>query len=196
MYKRLKKDSKWSILKLGSFKTEAIKEEILAFNDEWLLDTSRQNFGYVHYATQMFRLCATDYDWIPGTPIETIYHNSFKTEGALKELADIYNQLEEYYCGKVIRCEAIKLSPNSEVLRHTDGGALLHYSRRIHIPIITDPSITFTVMDDTIHMEESGWYEINNQMPHGVNNPSDIERTHLIIDILPDDMLNYTKIGD
>lgn len=46
-------------------------------------------------------------------------------------------------------------------------------------------------MDNTIHMEEGGWYEINNQMPHYVSNPTDFDRVHLIIDILPDDMINY-----
>jgi len=74
---------------------------------------------------------------------------------------------------------------------HIDGGPLLHYSRRVHIPVITSEEVTFTVMDTTINMKESVWYEINNQMKHGANNPTDNERVHLIIDILPNDMINY-----
>ena len=80
--------------------------------------------------------------------------------------------------------------------KHTDGGALLHYSRRIHIPIITSEKITFTVYNNTIHMKKSNAYEINNQLPHSVNNPTDIDRVHIIIDVLPDDMKNYLKIND
>ena len=46
-------------------------------------------------------------------------------------------------------------------------------------------SITFTVFNNSLHMEESGWYEINNTLPHSVSNPTDIERIHLIVDVLP-----------
>lgn len=196
MYKRLKKDTKWSILKLGSFEIQNIKKEVVLYEEEWNLDTSRQNLGSVHGSTQMYRICETSYDWIPGTEIETFQRNSLHTEEAKKELNTIFNILENHYSGNIIRCEIIKLLPKSEILKHTDGGPILHYSRRVHIPVITHPDITFTVMSDTQHFEESGWYEINNQMPHSVNNPTEIERIHIIIDILPNEMLYLTNTGD
>jgi hypothetical protein len=196
MYQRIKKDTKWSILELGKFKIDTIKEEISNFSEEWLLDTSRQNHGLIHRTTEMFRICATPYDWNPLDPIITTQYNSFKNEGSIKELKDIYKKLEEYYSGKIIRCEVIKLYAGTQVHKHIDGGALLNYSRRVHIPIITNDNVTFTVMNNTINMKEAGWYEINNQMPHAVNNPSTQDRVHIIIDILPNDMLNYTKIGE
>lgn len=189
MYKRLKKDSKWSILHLGKFNIDLIKEEVIKYDSEWFLDTSRQELGSVHKDTNMYRICATDYQWEPGTPINTEYHYSLKSKEAKKQLQDIFNYLEEYYSGKVVRCEFIKMKKRSKIYKHIDGGPLLHYGRRVHIPLITDKDITFTVQDYTIHMEEGNWYEINNQMPHSVDNPTDIERVHIIIDILPDDML-------
>ncbi len=195
MYKRVKKDSKWTIVHIGNFKIDNLKKELQSYKDEWLIDTSRQEKGYTHRQTQMYRICATDYEWIPGTPIITEQFNTIKDESAKKELFDIYKELEYYYSGKVIRCEFIKMFGNSEVLKHTDGGALLHYSRRVHIPLVTNDLVTFTVYNNTINMKESGWYEINNQLPHSVSNKSDQDRIHLIIDILPDDMLTY-KIGE
>ena len=60
----------------------------------------------------------------------------------------------------------------------------------------TSEKITFTVYNNTIHMKKSNAYEINNQLPHSVNNPTDIDRVHIIIDVLPDDMKNYLKIND
>jgi hypothetical protein len=196
MYKKIKKDTKWSILHHGKFNTNNIKNELLSYNEEWFLDTSRQELGSVHIKTQMYRVCQTDYNWKPGTPIETTYHNSLKNDDSKKELELIFNELEAYYSGKIIRCEFIKMLPQSEILKHVDGGALLAYSRRCHIPITTNPNITFTVMNNTIHMIESNWYEINNQMPHSVSNPTNTERIHLIIDILPDEMLQLDKIGE
>jgi hypothetical protein len=196
MYQRVKKDTKWSIVKLGHFSPSELKKEVESFSDEWLLDISRQNHGLVHRSTEMFRLCATDYNWIPNTPVETVQHNSFKNKGSNDDLNFIFKTLEEYYSGKIIRCEVIKLYANSQIYKHVDGGPILNYSRRVHIPLITNKEVTFTVMDNTIHMEEFGWYEINNQMPHSANNPSSQDRVHMIIDIMPDDMLNYTKIGE
>jgi len=191
MYKRLKKNTEWSILKLGKFEIKEIKNEIEKFSEEWLLDQSRQKKGYTHTDTEMFRICETDYEWAVGDPIKTNYVNSLKNELSNKELKKIFNDLENYYSGKIIRCEFVKLKSKSYIRKHVDGGALLHYSRRVHIPIITKKLITFTVMDNTIHMEEGGWYEINNQMLHSVSNPTDFDRVHIIIDILPNDMLEY-----
>lgn len=192
MYVRLKKDSKWSIINHGVFEVDDLIKEVSLYSKEWLLDTSRQELGSVHTKTNMYRICETDYAWIPGTPIETFYRNSLKTNEGIAQLNNIFQILENFYSGKVIRCEIIKLAGKSEILKHTDGGAILHYSRRVHIPLITHPDITFTVMNDTTHMKTGGWYEINNQMPHSVSNPTDIERIHVIIDILPDEML-YLK---
>jgi hypothetical protein len=47
-------------------------------------------------------------------------------------------------------------------------------------------------MDNTIHMKEGIWYEINNQLPHSVLNGSNVDRVHMIVDILPDEMLTYS----
>ena len=82
---------------------------------------------------------------------------------------NIFKNLEEFYSGKVIRCEVVSLKPHTNIRMHIDGGPLLHYSRRVHIPVITSEEVTFTVMDTTINMKESVWYEINNQMKHGAN---------------------------
>lgn len=195
MYKRIKKDTSWSIQELGSFNISAIKKEILNFSEEWFMDTSRQDNNYTHAKTQMFRFCETDYSWIPGNKLDTIYVNRFKSEDANDELVDIYKNLEYYYSGKIIRCEAIKMSAMHDIPKHVDGGALLNYSRRVHVPIITNKDVFFTVMNNTVNMKEGVWYEINNQMPHSVSNKSRMDRIHLIIDILPNEMINY-KIGE
>jgi hypothetical protein len=191
MYKRLKKNTEWSILNLGEFNIESIKNEVSNFSEEWLLDNSRQKKGYTHADTEMFRICETDYEWVVGQPLITNQRNSLKTKLAQDELDLIHKTLEEYYSGKIIRSEFIKLKANSFIRKHVDGGAMLHYSRRVHIPIITNPLTTFTVMDNTIHMKEGLWYEINNQMPHAVVNATNFDRTHLIVDVMPDDMLYY-----
>ena len=188
MSKILKKDTKWSILELGQFDVSGLEEEISKFDLEWKIDTSRQDNNYTHSNTNMYQICYTDYDWSPGSSIVTNQVNNLKTPKAIKELLDIYNKLEYYYEGKIIRCEIVKMLKNTKIPKHVDGGPLLYYSRRVHVPVITNEKITFTVMDNTIHMKRGGWYEINNQLPHSVNNETDIDRVHIIIDVLPDNM--------
>lgn len=73
---------------------------------------------------------------------------------------------------------------------------MLHYSRRIHIPVITNPEVYFTVNNEKINMIESQGYEINNTLPHSVENNSALDRVHIIIDIMPNNMLNYIKTGE
>ena len=85
MYKRIKKDTSWSIQELGKFSIPAIKAEVLGFSEEWLIDTSRQDNNYTHSQTEMFRLCETDYSWSPGNKVETVYVNDFKTKWFNKE---------------------------------------------------------------------------------------------------------------
>lgn len=197
MYKRLKKDTKWSIIDLGKFKIDSIKSEVLQFSEEWNWFTTRQKTFYTHRDTQMFPICLSDEtNWDPRNNVEVTQMNRFKNEESNFEIDAIFTKLKEYYSGEIIRCEVVKLPARTNIRTHVDGGPLLHYSRRVHIPIITNENVTFTVMRNTINMEEGTWYEINNQMTHAANNNSDLDRVHIIIDILPNDMLQYTKIGD
>jgi hypothetical protein len=197
MYKRLKKDTKWSIIDLGKFKIDSIKSEVLQFSEEWNWFTTRQKTFYTHRDTQMFPICLSDEtNWDPRNDVEVTQMNRFKKEESNFEIDSIFSKLKEYYSGEIIRCEVVKLPARTSIRTHVDGGPLLHYSRRVHIPIITNENVTFTVMSNTINMQEGTWYEINNQMTHAANNNSDLDRVHMIIDILPNDMLQYTKIGD
>lgn len=196
MYERLKKNSEWSILKLGEFKIDSIKKEVSSFLEEWDSYTKRQESFYTHKDTKMFPICLTDESvWKPGDVVEVTQYNRFNNDQSNLEIDNIFETLSSYYSGNIIRCEVVNLPANVSIRAHVDGGPLLHYSRRVHVPIITNKDVTFTVMDNTINMEEGGWYEINNQMKHAANNGSNIDRVHLIIDIMPNDMLHYNKTG-
>ena len=197
MYKRLKKDTKWSILNFGKFEIDNIKKEISNFSNEWDLFTLRQDTFYTHKSTKMFPICLSNISsWNPKEEVEVVQMYKFKDKFSNNEINNIFNILKEYYSGEIINCEVVNLPANTKVRKHIDGGALLHYSRRVHIPIITNKDVTFTVKDNTINMQEGVWYEINNQLPHSVENNSNFDRIHLIIDIMPNDMLNYIKIGE
>jgi hypothetical protein len=189
MSKALKKDTKWTILELNSYPIENIQKEVSSYEAEWDLDTSRQDKNLTHRNTKMYQLKYSSYDWIPGLEINVSDINSFTSKESQKEFIDIIIDLEKKYNGKVIRAELIKMMPNVNIRKHVDGGEFLKYARRCHVPINTNEDVYFTVLDNRINMKEGVAYEINNSLPHSVDNNSNQERDHLILDIMPLELL-------
>lgn len=189
MQDQLKKDTSWTINNYGSFGIESLKREVSNFDKEWLIDTSRQDNNVTHKNTNMFQIIYSDYRWIAGQSIEPIVVNRMNRKESNKELALIFEGMEKYFNGKVVRAEFIKMLENVKIRKHVDGGDFLQYARRCHVPIITNENVLFTVLDNTVNMQEGGWYEINNSLPHSVENNSDKYRVHLIVDIMPLEML-------
>lgn len=185
----LKKDTKWTIREIGNFDILNIKKELASFTDQWDIDTTRQDNNLTHRNTKMYQLKYASYDWIPGTPLEIIDINSLSLKESNDELNAIYKKIEDIYNGRVVRAELIKMMPNVKIRKHVDGGQFLTYARRCHIPINTNQDVFFTVFNTTVNMKEGIGYEINNSLPHAVENNSNLERDHLILDILPLEML-------
>lgn len=99
------------------------------------------------------------------------------------ELEEIFSIIKSQYEGGIPRrVMLVKLPPGKEVLEHTDGGHHLRTCHRIHLPIVTDKNVTFSVENTIIPMEEGTLIEINNNKPHSVKNNSTINRIHLIVD--------------
>lgn len=186
----LSKEDSWGINHFGIVKIDEIKKEVCEYIEEWLIDISRQNMFQTHEQTFMYQLKELDYGWNLKDKIKSTSPNTFKTESAIDELKTIYNNLELLVNGRVVRCEVINMSPHSRVRTHKDTSDLLYLSRRFHIPIITNENCTFTVEEQKFHLKEANLYELNNRRYHSVENFSDQNRIHLIIDVLPDE---YTE---
>jgi hypothetical protein len=162
-----------------------IIQEIRSFQEEWLLDTSRQDKLATHKDTKMFQLRFMSYHWELGDGNTSSDINYFKNKESNENLSSIYEYLENIYDGKVIRAEIIQMNKNSSIKSHVDGGVMLQLGRRIHIPLITNPKVIFEVFEEKKYLEVGSWYEINNIIPHSVINDSEYDRVHLIIDLMP-----------
>lgn len=194
----LNKKDDWGIREYGNVKISAIQKEISKFSEEWFLDTTRQKPNYTHEHTQMYQLRYFHYDWDPTLPGYYKDVNGFSDPEAIKELQELYNFLETEYKGKVVRAEVINMMPYSRIRKHRDRTDMLFICRRIHIPIKTDPGVTFIVNKDVGNMLAGGVYEINNSKIHNVFNHSSENRIHLIVDVMPEPFsLNVSKVdGD
>jgi Aspartyl/Asparaginyl beta-hydroxylase len=77
----------------------------------------------------------------------------------------------------------LRLAPGSEVLPHRDRGLAYRFDVfRLHIPIVTAAEVNFIVAGKQIDMKAAEcWYADFDQI-HSVNNKSEKERVHLVID--------------
>ena len=98
-------------------------------------------------------------------------------------LKPILDRLVPKYGAIVSKLLLVKLPASEEVAEHADIGPTLEAARRIHIPIITNDKVRFTVGSTSVNMLAGCAYEIDNQKLHYVENNGDIDRVHMIIDI-------------
>ncbi len=80
------------------------------------------------------------------------------------------------------RSRLMRLAPGAEVSQHNDVHYYWRNRVRIHIPIITDPSVRFFCADKSVHMAAGESWIFDNWKPHRVINPSAIHRIHLVAD--------------
>ena len=82
------------------------------------------------------------------------------------------------------------LSPGSRIKEHEDYFLGIEYRLiRIHIPIATDPRVDFFVGGKKqVMLEGEAWY-IDFSLPHSVDNNSDKDRIHLVLDCTVNDWL-------
>ncbi|HEX6261046.1 MAG TPA: aspartyl/asparaginyl beta-hydroxylase domain-containing protein, partial [Woeseiaceae bacterium] len=94
--------------------------------------------------------------------------------------------IRENGSGYFIRTSLVRLKANSSIAEHMDMNFSLTHSHRVHLPIITNDQVLFTVGKETINMREGQLTEINNRRMHSVHNNGPEDRVHLILDfVLP-----------
>jgi hypothetical protein len=164
-----------------------LKNTVEKFSTEWDIDISRQSTVYEgrpnpHVNTHTYIIQDSSLYWDKGT----LFSKEIKDQEIIYTFSHIVKELEERMAGQSARMLLIKLDANSEVFTHKDSGDYLSNVRRFHIPIITNDKVYYTVGGEKIHMKQGDCYEINNLKLHSVNNDSEYDRVHLLIDIMPD----------
>jgi len=89
------------------------------------------------------------------------------------------------------RVRFMKIKANSSIGKHSDkidkdfgleDGKIV----RIHVPIRTNDQVNFSLWDDREeiqnYLEEGHYYYVDVRAPHAVQNNSDVDRIHLVID--------------
>jgi len=162
---------------IGFFDISDFKSKIDALSDlNWSEYSFRQNAFQVHKNTETIPLLYNEE--FTDFPSKWNYYNVFETE--IKKLNDTL--FEHYGKGKIVRCILVKLKKNSEIPTHIDGGDSLMTCHRHHIAVITNDKVLFNVDNEIKNLKPGEIWEINNFKQHRVDNNSDIDRIHIIVD--------------
>lgn len=176
---------------LDHAKVPILKELVEQLTPEhWIGDTTRQNLYEAHKHTQSIGL-VYDYDFRHENPTVLPPMKLFAPaiRIILAKVADYYevqpaatNLLGQPGRGYFIRANLVRLNPGGEITAHQDMNFSLAHSHRVHIPVVTNDDVFFTVGNQTINLKEGDIVEINNRRMHSVRNDGDDGRVHLILD--------------
>ncbi|WP_442809162.1 aspartyl/asparaginyl beta-hydroxylase domain-containing protein [Trinickia soli] len=76
------------------------------------------------------------------------------------------------------------LPPGKEIKPHYDAGGYYKFHNRIHVPLCTAPTCRMQSGMQTFHMEVGNIYLFQNLQVHSAHNGSNVDRLHLILDVL------------
>ena len=182
-----------NFLRIGQLDIAGLKELVGNLTeDQWDSFSIRQKRYEVHQHTQTIGLVYDlDFRHSHPTRLPTLKIFEDAMRPALKMAADHFEQSEtgqrlikQFGLGYFIRASLVRLKAGCGIAEHRDMNFSLTHSHRIHLPIVTNDEVSFTVGGETITMREGELYEINNRRLHSVQNDSADDRVHLILDFV------------
>ena len=75
-----------------------------------------------------------------------------------------------------------RMAPGGIIHPHTDSNAAAQWPHKIHVPILTNPKVSFLSGGSVHHFAEGEAVEVNNLGIHAVSNDGETDRIHLIFE--------------
>lgn len=105
--------------------------------------------------------------------------------------------IEQLVPAPVMRCLAARLRAGGIIAPHIDLPDYFGKTIRLHIPVITDPSVLMVAQERCYRMQPGEVWALNNSGLHAVVNGWDSPRTHLICDFLSSpELLRLLREGE
>ena len=165
--------------KLGPVDHTALKSAVLAATPEvWLEDKTRQQSFEQHKATQSIVMLFSN-TW----PDPIVEKRSGWDRFSDPANAIIDQIVKAHYPpgGRIIRAIAAKLLSGGRINLHKDAHPSFAASHRVHVPLVTNPDVSFVIRGVDHYLEEGVAYEVSNLDYHAVTNRGP-DRIHFIFD--------------
>ena len=171
-----------SIRRLGPVEIGALKNAVLALPDRvWLAENEAKpnRFGALD-ATQhiIFRFVSNFIDW--RSSYEKPLWSEWKPllEPVLTQATAAYS----YQRGAFPRVMLARMAPGGVIHPHRDQNPAAKWPHKVHVPLMTNPDVTFFVDGTGYHLAEGEAVEVNNMGLHAVENRGTSDRIHLIFE--------------
>ena len=110
------------------------------------------------------------------------FDGAMQATRALRESPYLHQTVASF--GEVVaRSRLMRLAPGAQVAEHVDFNYHWVSRVRIHVPIVTDPSVIFYCGDESVHMAVGQSWLFDSWRRHRVINASNLSRVHLVIDL-------------
>ena len=160
---------------------DPIKNKLVQLPEDAWGHSDRENNFKPHQQTQALLLIYDD-DFRHYNPTYLDLYSQFEDE--LKPLLDFIAE-NFHHNGFVVRLIFTKLQGHGKIPTHSDKNYSLLKCHRIHVPITSNDHVFFWVGGEQKVMRPGEMWEINNATVHAVDNRSDEDRIHMIIDWVP-----------
>ena len=168
---------------LGPVNITELRAAVLALPAEaWVEDTLRQDaFADVHMGTRSIIMLFIDLSVWPSIRVSKRKGWDYFSRQSQPLIEGI---VAGHYKpgGIVIRAMIANLIAGANIVPHKDTDPSFAVGHRIHVPLVTNAEVDFSVGGEVFHLEEGIAYELNNLEQHGVRNRSKVDRLHLIFD--------------
>ena len=170
-----------------NFDVERLRADLeIAQRQEWTLHFVPQNYEGEWSAIPLQSI---------GGAIDHLYSDpaarpdEFKPTPILERCPCFQETLAAFQCD-ITSARLLKLAAGSVIKEHTDLDLSVESGVvRLHIPITTHPDVEFYVEEERAVMEPGSCWYLDATLPHRLNNPTDVDRVHIVFDCVMNDWL-------
>ncbi|NCU05019.1 MAG: aspartyl/asparaginyl beta-hydroxylase domain-containing protein [Chitinophagaceae bacterium] len=114
---------------------------------------------------------------------------AYQNTALLEQCRYIQSVLDWFECEKTA-VRLMKLHAGAVIKEHSDHDLCFEDGEvRLHIPVITNNAVDFFLDDERIPMQEGECWYMNLTLKHRINNYSNIDRVHLVLDCKVNDWI-------
>ncbi len=171
-----------SIRHLGTVDIGTLREAALAIPESvWNAENENKpnRFGALDATRHIvFRFVSNFLDWRQS--YETPLWNEWKA--LLQPVLDSATAPYAYARGSFPRVMLARMAPEGVIHPHRDQNPAAKWPHKIHIPLLTNERVSFSVDGKDYHFPEGEAVEVNNMGLHAVENRGPTDRIHLIFE--------------
>lgn len=181
---RLNPNKTTNIRELGEVDISKLKQLVLSLSEVvWDKETeSRENdfdcFHHTQHIIFRFPNQLNDRTIVHDNPIWNVWKPFLMP--ILEKAIEPYG----YRNGEIKAVMLARLKAGYGIDKHIDGSMSYYFLHKIHIPIQTNEKALFYIEPNTYHLKEGMAYEVNNIVPHAVENQGEEDRIHLIFEYM------------